>query len=129
MNSIQGLLMQNYIKTYFIPFKLFCILKLFVPKQLFCSFIFMRDRHWIFGSFYCSLNSFTSTFTVRTFTFFTFHCLNLKSFHPIHLPLQLPHKHIHSEHFFVLIAFFTSHPSHTFPSSRAPQSYYLYYPR
>merc|ERR1719220_476900 len=26
------------------------------------SFIFMRDRHWIFGAFYCSFNSFTSCF-------------------------------------------------------------------
>ena len=28
------------------------------------SFISMRDRQWIFGSFYCRLNSFTSCFTV-----------------------------------------------------------------
>ena len=30
------------------------------------SFISMRDNEWIFGAFYCRLNSFTSCFTVRT---------------------------------------------------------------
>ena len=34
---------------------------------LLLSFISMRDRQWIFGSFYCRLNSFTSHFTVSCF--------------------------------------------------------------
>merc|ERR1719507_2633113 len=50
------------------------------------SFISMRDRQWIFGSFYCRLNSFTSCFTV-SISVFTLLAMTLERHKAIMTPL------------------------------------------
>ena len=43
------------LKTFFSA-QLITLMKMMLTRNITCSFIFMRDRHWIFGAFYCRCN-------------------------------------------------------------------------